>query len=302
MSVGQRILNEISDSKAEFGWRTMMSVGAKDAPHVCAAIVAQLAILPAALAGSCVGCPPNEPRVVNLYKNIILCSIIDSEYDLDDVVVEKHIGRVTKVDGTHGDIVVDYGRVNGAELGMAVKVNRPSSEPGEPAGTDLAWYEIKSVRERECTAKLVRKDIPHWRVQPGDRVIDVTDELAFQIRKLGESNSPMALDELKQTRVNAARRWLEDARMSFEMGTATVDRYIDASKALMEAERDTARDQEASTDAIREHLSRLTWMITFVSNQTGIENDTREILSGLRYYQVEAAQMLLEARRKRAKQ
>jgi hypothetical protein len=68
---------------------------------------------------------------------------------------------------------------------------------------------------------------------------------------------PQTIAELADARVKSAHKLWETHRTYFEQGMISIDRYIDASRCLMESERDAARTKADEIAALRGYLERM---------------------------------------------
>jgi hypothetical protein len=74
--------------------------------------------------------------------------------------------------------------------------------------------------------------------------------------KAGAKNTEL-LRALVKRRVDAAKHRLDAQLQDYEVGRITIDRYLAASLALMDAELDAAQTRESRIAAIRAHLERV---------------------------------------------
>ncbi len=97
---------------------------------------------------------------------------------------------------------------------------------------------------------------------PDARPAAVSDPAAGAARPKPGGNpedpaAPRSTADLKKVRIAAARQRLEAQGAFFAEGRITLDRYVGASRALMEAERDAAETKEARVAVVRGHMARL---------------------------------------------
>jgi hypothetical protein len=217
-------------------------------------------------------------------------------------------GHVTAVDPERREFRVDFGRVGGAEAGMILEVRRPVPNP-KPLFSDsvrVGWLEVTSVGEQESMARVtnlepddsILRELDEPR--PGDQVIDATDRDAFRILKLATGDRPDAVEELSKARLPLARRRLELARAFYGEGSLTIDRLIDASRGLMEAELNASRTRDERLAAIRGHLDRMHRVVTREASLFLIGSGSLPNLSEARGALTEVASMLSQARREDA--
>jgi hypothetical protein len=128
-------------------------------------------------------------------------------------------------------------------------------------------------------------------------VIYATDAAAFEISKLAEATGPEAIEKLSGLRRDRARDWLRLARTFYENGVLTVDRYIDASRRLTEAELDLAKTPEERREALRAHLIRMTRALDRLGSTHSGNMAFIADLTELRCAQVDAALALARAKR-----
>lgn len=217
-------------------------------------------------------------------------------------------GHITAVDPGRREIRVDFGRTNGAEAGMILEVWRPVPDPAPGFGDRfrVGWLELTSVGDRQSTARAINLEpddtfrLKSDEPRPGDQVIDATDRETFRILKLATGDRPDAVDEIAKARLPVARRRLELATAYYGEGSITIDRLTDASRGLMEAERDAAGTRDERLAAIRGHLERMNGLVTreasrFLSGSGSLPN-----LAEARGVLAEAASILARARREDA--
>lgn len=222
---------------------------------------------------------------------------VDNEEDVDPILREP-LGKVTKVDRAMGEFVIQYGRGKGAEVGMTLLVVRPDPDRKE-LGDKLAWLEVTATAGGECTARVLGFRGGDREIQTGDVICNATVPRAFQLVRLADGDRPDAIRELKRARVEAARESLDLSRPLFECGMITGDRYLNAFRKLMEAERDAAATPAEQTAAIRAYLGRLNLFIVRELDRITHEfhHNSMTFTEALTL-QAEAALMLAEARRR----
>ena len=227
------------------------------------------------------------------------------DFRIGDAVLVPLEGVVTAVDRARGEIRLDLGAEEGAEVGMWLKASRAGKD-AEP-GRDLGIIELIAVSAHEATARRLKEEFPtdarvgpDDEIRPADEVADVTDGPSFRIARLAGGERADATTELARARLDQARRCAEMSKSYYESGQITIDRPLDASRRLMEAERDAATTRAGEVAAIRGHLGRMARYIQRESRKFYLEYSQEPQLAEARREHAEAAAMLLRANRGRA--
>lgn len=206
---------------------------------------------------------------------------------------------------------MDFGRSKGAEVGMRLRISR--TRPELPMDDFERWVslglvDVIAVEDGQCTARRASAEEdeqlrglgqPPREIRPGDEVDSATDVESFRLYKLAIGDDPGAVRKLAEARLPLARSRLTVVRAEYELGVLTIDRYLDAHRALMEAERDAASSPEEEVAALRRYVEALTRLVsreTVMHQQAGI--GALANLSDARLAQLEAALLLAEARRR----
>jgi hypothetical protein len=228
----------------------------------------------------------------------------DNVTDRTSIEVGDKVGRVLKVGPKRGEIRIDFGRTKGAEVGMRLDVRHtdPNRKPDDDAReVHVGVVELISVDDR---ASIARREFeptelfggrPRREIRPGDDVLNATDLESFRVLKLATGDDPGAIRELRKTRVDLARRRLEITRAFYENGVLTIDRYIDASQALRDAQTDMASTPDARIAAVRAHLVRMSRLADNEARRFADGDGFLVSLSEARAAQAEAALKLAEA-------
>jgi hypothetical protein len=218
--------------------------------------------------------------------------------------INDKVGVVLGVDRKRREVRISFGRADGAEVGMALRVSRPSGGP-DSIPSDLGWLEVVSTGERESLTEVLPRKVegepelfePGAEMRQGDQVVFATDPDAFRIFKLGMGDSPDAIKSLLQSHVKAARRRFVVSRAYYENGAITIDRYIDASRTLMEAEREVAANPAGKVAAVGSHLDRLTRLVEREEYKREFGSESPPNLAEARYEQAQAALLMARMRR-----
>ena len=222
-------------------------------------------------------------------------------------------GRITALEQRAGEVRIEWGPGFEPSIGMMLRIAqaRPDGNEGE-----APCLEVTALRRRVGIARVVppagrlvrqEPDGPTTVAAPDDQALkvpvgaavrDVTDPQALANLRLAEGGRPDAIERLLRERVGTARRWSETALPFFEAGTVNGDRYLDASRRLLEAERESARTRDEEVTALCAQLARLTNFVAILQNPGGLCSPGPEPqLSEARHDQAQAAKWLARARR-----
>jgi hypothetical protein len=215
----------------------------------------------------------------------------DRRPDDEDLPDRQPIGLVVRADPGRDEVIIDYGRARGAEIGSTLVVVRPGGRPGE-ASQPLAWLGVIAASEAQCTARVVGRVVPGSAIQAGDAVRDATPRPVLHNVRLATGADPGAIAELQRVRGELALRRVEVAWAYYKNGTISVDRYIAASRDLMDAGRDVARTMAEEIAAIRGHMERLNRVVRDAVTDFNFESDGFEKAAETRPALAEAAALL----------
>jgi outer membrane protein TolC len=147
---------------------------------------------------------------------------------LDREKAELEVGRATTADVTEAEqALLD------AEYALAKELEAPEAKPADAkAGSS------PSPSKPIAAAPLVPKKAEDPTAVP-------------------DPFRPRSAAELAKDRITAAKQRYEAQRAYYEQGRITIDRLVDASRGLMQAERDAADAKAARVEAARAHYARL---------------------------------------------
>jgi hypothetical protein len=181
------------------------------------------------------------------------------------------IGRITAIDPRSGEIRIGFGRRDGAEVGMRLRLLRIVREAGRPevAHEESAGFVVTAVDERGCTARREAKErfeefgfgpdrTPVAEVKVGDEIRYATDTETFLLTKLATGDEPDAVRRLAVARAEIARRAFEFARWSYAHGMIPCATYVRLARSKMESDRDAAKGRDGRLAALRTYLDRMT--------------------------------------------
>jgi hypothetical protein len=215
------------------------------------------------------------------------------------------VGHILSVDRRRQEYRIDFGRAAGAEAGMTLIALRATARQDEE--WRLAWLDVASVGERECTARLIERTNtfadprdPEAEVRPGDVVRSATDRESFQLIALANGEVAAGPGPLLRARKEVAQRWLEVAGRELDLGRISLDRYIAASRALMAAESESAGSQSERIAAFQAHLLRMNVAVAREADRMKEGSGSMPNSVEAQYAQVEAALWLARARREPA--
>ena len=230
-----------------------------------------------------------------------------------DWVLMLRCGRVTAYDHERGEARIDLGAAGGAVVGLRLRVEGPGPPPKPGESTPQVdpefrpSLEVTAVGDHESTARIVPPDASAigyrtTRVdpRPGDAIFpeDEADRESLRNVALAMGNRPDALQRLGRDRVDLARRNLSWSEAGYEAGSISIDRFIDASRRLLEASRDAATTRDERVAALRAHLGRMTRLVTRESAKLEMGAGGVPNLEESRYAQAEAAFLLARALRR----